>query len=64
MRMRSIYEVVFPFMVNISRRLMSLPLSNAWPERGFSKMKLQKNRLRTRLANKTLETLLNIMDGL
>ena len=35
-------------------------LSNAWPERGFSKMKLLKDHLRSRMSNKTLEALMGI----
>ena len=41
-------------------KLMSFPLSNAWPERGFSKMKLLKDHLLSRMSNKTLEALMGI----
>ena len=57
---RSVYGVVFPFLLGLVLKLMSLPLSNAWPERGFSKMKLLKDRLRSRMSNKTLEALMGI----
>ena len=40
---RSVYGVVFPFLLGLVLKLMSLPLSNEWPERGFSKMKLLKD---------------------
>lgn len=43
---------------------LTMPISNAWPERGASRVKLIKTRLRSRLTNKMLEALVNIsMNG-
>ena len=53
-----VYGVVFPFLLGLVLKLMSLPLSNAWPERGFTKMKLLKDRLQSQRSNKTLEALM------
>ena len=38
----------------------TLPVSNAWPERGCSALKLVKNRLRNRMKNDVLDTLLHV----
>ncbi|CAH3032976.1 unnamed protein product [Pocillopora meandrina] len=43
---------------------LTMPISNAWPERGVSRVKLIKSRLRSRLTNEMLEALVNIsMNG-
>lgn len=44
----------------IAEIALALPVSNAWPERGASKIKLIKNRLRSRLKNDLLNSLLQI----
>lgn len=36
---------------------LTMPISNAWPERGASRVKLVKTRLRSRLTNEMLEAL-------
>ena len=57
---RSVYRGVFLFVLGLVLKFMSLPLPNALPERGFSKMKLLKYRSRSRMSNKTLEALMGI----
>ena len=43
---------------------LTMPISNAWPERGASQVKLIKTRLRSRMSNDMLACLLNIaMNG-
>ncbi|XP_076083706.1 zinc finger protein 862-like [Mytilus galloprovincialis] len=50
----------FPHLVKVAEIIMTLPVSNAWPERGFSRMKLVKTCLRNRLQNDILQSLLHI----
>ncbi|XP_078585336.1 zinc finger protein 862-like [Branchiostoma floridae x Branchiostoma japonicum] len=56
--LKTSYGHVFPLLVHIAKVALVLPLSNAWPERGASKVKLIKNRLRTRLGGDMLNALL------
>ncbi|XP_019617203.1 PREDICTED: zinc finger protein 862-like [Branchiostoma belcheri] len=60
MELKTSYGHVYPTLVHIAKVALVLPLSNAWPERGASKVKLIKNRLRTRLGGDMLNALLNI----
>ena len=39
------YRGHFPLMISVVEALLVIPVSNAWPERGASKVKLIKNRL-------------------
>ena len=50
----------FPLLVSVASALHVIPVSNAWPERGASKVKLIKTRLRSLLANDTLNALMHI----
>ena len=44
----------------IAEIAIALPISNAWPERGASSLKLVKSRLRSRLKNDMLHCLLHV----
>lgn len=54
------YNVAFPLLVSIIKYLIVIPVSNAWPERGASKVKLIKTRLRSLLSNDMLNALMHI----
>ena len=60
MQMRSAFCPLYPCISMIAEIALALPVSNAWPERGASKIKLIKNRLRSRLKNDLLNSLLQI----
>lgn len=60
MQMRSAFGPLYPCISMIAEIALALPVSNAWPERGASKIKLIKNRLRSRLKNDLLNSLLQI----
>ena len=47
-------------LVWIAETILSLPVSNAWPERGASAVKGIKSRLQSRMSNQMLEALLQI----
>ena len=51
---------LFPLLASFAEAILSLPITNAWPERGASSIKRIKTRLRPRLSNKMLESLLHI----
>ena len=51
---------LFPLLSSFAEAILSLPITNAWPERGVSAIKRIKTRLRSRLSNKMLESLLHI----
>ena len=55
----------FPLLTKLAEIILSMPVSNAWPERGASAVKRIKTRLRNRMSNKMLETvmLVNINGG-
>jgi hypothetical protein len=58
------YTPIFPNLTCLARIALTIPLSTAWPERGFSAMKRVKTRQRSRLLDSTLCALLNIsMNG-
>ena len=50
-----------PLVPKVTNAVVSLPMSNAWPERGASALKLLKTRLRSRMQNDLLNTLLHIL---
>ena len=54
------YQAHFPLMITVVEALLVIPVSNAWPERGTSKVKLIKNRLRSLLKGDMLNSLLHI----
>ncbi|XP_052784628.1 zinc finger protein 862-like [Mya arenaria] len=51
---------LYPNVIYIAEVIASLPVSNAWPERGASTLKALKTRLRNRLSTSMLESLLHI----
>ena len=53
-------KLLFPFLSLFAEAILSLPISNAWPERSGSAIKRIKTRLRSRLSNKMLQSLLHI----
>ncbi|XP_070552438.1 zinc finger protein 862-like [Ptychodera flava] len=59
-RMKSSFGYVYPELVQIAQILLSIPVSNAWPERGVSKVRLLKTRLRSQLKNDVMNALLHI----
>ena len=58
--MRTEYGHFYPNLVWIAEIILSLPMSNAWPERGASAVKRIKSRLRSSMTNQMLEALLHI----
>ncbi|KAK3107222.1 hypothetical protein FSP39_009772 [Pinctada imbricata] len=50
----------FPLLSKVAEIILSMPISNAWPERGASAVKRIKTRLRNRLSNKMLETVMQV----
>ena len=58
--MRTEYVHFYPKLVWIAEISLSLPMSNAWPERGASAVKRVKSRLRSSMTNQMLEALLHI----
>ena len=58
--MRTEYGHFYPKLVWIAEIILSLPMSNAWPERGASAVKRIKSRFRSSMTNQMLEALLHI----
>ena len=58
--LKTSYSSVFPALANITEVCLSMPVSNAWPERGCSALKRIKTRLRNRLGVDMLQALLMI----
>ena len=54
------YSLMFPNLVSLAELAQSIPVTNAWPERGGSAIKHIKTRLRNRLADKMLDSLLHL----
>ena len=61
MKRRSAYIHFCPLILQIAETVATLPVSNAWPERGASALKLTKTRCRNRLKNDMLECLLHVL---
>ena len=59
-RAKSEYQPFFGELLLIAEAAITLPVSNAWPERGASALKIVKNRCRSRLHNVMLESMLHI----
>ena len=53
-------EAFYPQMSKIADILLSLPVSNAWPERGASAIKRLKTRLRSSIRNDMLQALMQV----
>lgn len=58
--MRTDFGHFYLKLVWIAEIILSLPVSNAWPERGASAVKRIKSRLRSSMSNQMLEALLQI----
>mgnify|MGYP001799720426 CR=1 FL=1 len=58
--MRTNFSHFYPKLVWIAEIILSLPVSNAWPERGASAVKRIKSRLWSSMSNQMLEALLQI----
>lgn len=58
--MRATYQHFVPGLLYLAELCLSLPVSNAWPERGASAVKRIKTRMRSRLKNDMLGALLHI----
>lgn len=54
-------KVYMPTLSMLAEIYLSAPITNAWPERGVSAMKRNKTRLRSRLGNKMLQSLLMVV---
>ena len=54
------YKHCFPLLAEMAQKIIVIPVSNAWPERGISKVKLIKTRLRNRLNEPIMNALLHI----
>ena len=54
------YHHFFPLLSSLAERCLSIPVSNAWPERGASALKRIKPRLCNRLKNDMLQALLQV----
>ena len=55
------YSFMFPNLVSLAELAQSIPVTNAWPERGGSAIKRIKTRLGNRLADKMLNSLLHLL---
>ena len=60
MKSKSEYQPFFGELLFIAEAAITLPVSNAWPERGASALKIVKNRCRSRLRNDMLEAMLHV----
>ena len=54
------YKKHYPLLTHLAEIILSIPVSNAWPERGASAVKRIKTRLRSSLKNDMLQALLQI----
>ena len=60
MAMKSTFGHVYPRSVQVAEAALAVPVSNAWPERGASQLKLIKTRIRSQIKNDLLASLLHI----
>jgi len=60
LRQEESYRRSYPLLLHVAEICLSMPVSNAWPERGASALKHLKTRLRNSLKNEMLESLLQI----
>ena len=56
---RSTFTSLLPLLMNIVEIALTMPISNAWPKRGANRVKLNKTRLKSRMTNEMLGSLLN-----
>lgn len=57
---KSYFVTFFPLLLYTAEVVVTLPVSNAWPERGASVVKNVKTRLRSRLQNEMLQAILAV----
>ena len=60
MAMKSTFGQFYPRSVQVAEAALAIPVSNAWPERGASQLKLIKSRIRSQIKNDLLASLLHI----
>ena len=60
MAMKSTVGQVYPRSVQVAEAALAFPVSNAWPKRGASQLKLIKTRIRSQIKNDLLASLLHI----
>ena len=60
LKMKSEYGYFYPLIVELAEVSLSAPITNAWPERDASAVKRIKTRLRYRLKNDMLNSLLHV----
>ena len=58
--MKSTFGQFYPRSVQVPEAALAIPVSNAWPERGASQLKLIKTRIRSQIKNDLLASLLHI----
>lgn len=58
--MRATYQHFVPGLLHLAEVCLSLPVSNAWPERGASAVKRLKTRMRSSIKNDMLSALMHI----
>ncbi|XP_062604979.1 uncharacterized protein LOC134266771 [Saccostrea cucullata] len=60
MKHKNEYNYMCPYLTKVVELVLAMPLSNAWPDRGASKVKIIKTDLRNRLKNDMLNGLLHV----
>ena len=60
MAMKSTFGQFYPRSVQVAEAALAIPVSNAWPERSASQLKLIKSRIRSQIKNDLLASLLHI----
>ena len=58
--MKSTFGQFYPKSVQVAEAALAIPVSNAWPERGASQLKLIKTRIRSQIKNDLLASLLHV----
>ena len=58
--MKETYSQVYPMLYKIAQVCTTMPVSDAWPERGLSTLRRVKTRLRSRMKNDLLEALMHV----
>lgn len=60
LQLKDLAPLNLPLVAKVANAVVSLPVSNAWPDRGASALQLLKTRLPSRMQNDLLNTLLHI----
>ena len=61
LQLKNLVPFNLPLVAKVANAVVSLPVSNAWPKREASALKLLKTRLSSRMQNDLLNTLLHIL---